>query len=105
MVNALNEYGGQTLRLVKYETDENYEKGAWQILYFFDADRDLVKKEVKFRNKYASKKGISKKVFYTDKHEVYYTAEVAARKGYNKVTMYSKFGFKRFLKKLNLIDS
>jgi hypothetical protein len=105
MVNALNEYGGQTLRLVKYETDENYEKGAWQILYFFDADRDLVKKEVKFRNKYASKKGISKKVFYTDKHEVYYTSEVAAKKGYNKVTMYSKFDFKRFLKKLNLIDS
>ncbi len=105
IINALNEYGGQTKRFINYKKDDNYEKGAWQILYFFDADRDLVKKEVNFNSDYASKKGISKKVFYTDKHEVYYTAKVAAKKGYNKVTMYSKFDFKKLLRKLNLIDS
>jgi formylglycine-generating enzyme required for sulfatase activity len=105
IINALNEYGGQTKRLINFKKDDNYEKGAWQILYFFDADRDLVKKEVNFKKDYASKKGISKKVFYTDKYEVYYTAKVAAEKGYNKVTMYSKFDFKKLLRKLNLIDS
>jgi formylglycine-generating enzyme required for sulfatase activity len=105
MFSALNEYGGQTKRLVDYKNDENYEKGVWQILYFFDADGDLAKKDVNFNNTYASLKGISKKVFYTHKHEVYYTAKVAAEIGYNKITMYREFDFKRFLKKLKLVDS
>jgi formylglycine-generating enzyme required for sulfatase activity len=105
LINALNEYGGQTKKLVNYRKDDSYEKGAWQILYYFDADRELVKKEVNFTNRFASEKGISKKVYFTDKREIYYTARVAAETGYNKVTMYSKSNIKKLLKKLNLIDS
>ena len=104
-VSDLNEYGGQTKKLVEIRKDYDFERGAWHILYFLDADGNLVKKEVIFNNTYAAEKGIFKKVFYENKRETFYTAESATEKGFNKVTIYSTFDLKKLLRKLKLINS
>jgi len=104
IVQTFNQYGGQTKKLIDLEKDKNNEKGVRSILYFYDGEGKLVKQEVHFGKKYIIRNGITKKVYFPNKREVHYAAEVSSQKGYNKVTTYKKSNFKSILSALNLID-
>jgi formylglycine-generating enzyme required for sulfatase activity len=107
IINAVNQYGGKTKKskkLIDFEKDKNYEKGARSILYLYNREGKLMRQEVHFAEKYTLRSGITKKVYFPNKCEIYYAAEVSGQKGYNKITTFKKSDFKSILSFLNLID-
>ena len=89
-VNQQNEYGGKTKRAWKPVNDDFYEKGVQEIFYFYNAQGNLERRELRFNPRYATAKGIYKKIVYSDRHEIILTEKSAGEKGFKRIILYSR---------------
>jgi hypothetical protein len=89
-VNQQNEYGGKTKRAWKPVNDDFYEKGVQEIFYLYNAQGNLERRELRFNPRYATAKGIYKKIVYTDRHEIILTEKSAGEKKFKRIILYSR---------------
>jgi hypothetical protein len=83
IVETRNVYGGPTKSLRRVERDVDFVKGVRKIQYYFDAENEIVKKEIQYNKAHGAQFGIQKKVLYSDKQEIFYSSQAAAARGYN----------------------
>ena len=89
-VNLQNEYGGITKRVWKPGNDDFYEEGVQEIFYFYNAEGNLERRELLYNPRFATVKGVYKKIVFTDRHEIILTEQSAGEKGFNRIILYSK---------------
>ena len=82
--------GGKTKRAWKPFNDDFYEKGVQEIVYFYNAQGNLERRELRFNPRYATAKGIYKKIVYADRYEIILTEKSAGEKGFKRIILYSR---------------